>query len=777
MPSPQVRSPGRRRSQARAALVAALAVFLAAHLPFLVTAPTDYDEANFVLGVRDFDVAAHQPHPPGYPVFIGLGKLARPVSALLGAAPLDRGGPAAVESRALAFWAALLGALGLAPLFIVFRNLEDREDVALAATVVTATAPLYWFTAARPLSDVPGLAAVLLVDALLLSAWRRQHAAARATGPMPPDTGPNRLMLAAAFTAGLTAGIRAQTLWLVAPLFLFVIASWRGAAVRVVLRSAGVWAIGVALWLIPLVVASGGLGAYLDALRWQAIDDFAGVQMLVAALSAERWSDALENTFVRAWATRDFARAALGLAAVGTVVLAFRGRRALGLLAVMFLPYAAFHLLFQETATTRYALPLVPAIAYLAMRALHAMAWRAFPIAAALVVAALLVLTLPSFVRYLRTPAPVFAAIQDVARRLETPEYARAVVASHHACARALQVSGLQAAAILPAPLRAEWLQLVDYWGRGGDRPVLFLRDPRRGTLDLIDPLSRTTVERFRWRFSRRRFLGGIRPDLVDLVAIASPPGWFCAEGWHLTPEALGVSAERGRRDATAFVRRRADAAMLVVGGTYADHGKEARGVEATVSLDGRPLARWMLTANRPDFFERLDLAPGALEGAGAFATLSVRWGVPGAPGAPAGVLLTRFDLQSASQPFLVPGPGWHEREYNSALDRDWRWTSDRAAIFVHAAGQDRTLRVAGESPLKYFGAAPAVSVRAGETILARFQPATDFAEDVPMPAATLDRAGGLVLLEVDRTFVPAEAGTSPDRRRLGLRIFELALR
>ena len=30
----------------------------------------DLDSINFALGLRDFDVAKHQPHPPGYPLFI-----------------------------------------------------------------------------------------------------------------------------------------------------------------------------------------------------------------------------------------------------------------------------------------------------------------------------------------------------------------------------------------------------------------------------------------------------------------------------------------------------------------------------------------------------------------------------------------------------------------------------------------------------------------------------------------------------------------------------------
>ena len=54
---------------------AALAVlFLAAHLSLLPPTLEDIDSVNFALGVRDFDVARHQPHPPGYPVFIALGQ-------------------------------------------------------------------------------------------------------------------------------------------------------------------------------------------------------------------------------------------------------------------------------------------------------------------------------------------------------------------------------------------------------------------------------------------------------------------------------------------------------------------------------------------------------------------------------------------------------------------------------------------------------------------------------------------------------------------------------
>src|SRR3989442_7691145 len=56
-------------------VASALAVlFLAFHLPFLPASLDDLDSINFPLGLRHFDVARHQPHPPGYPLYIALDK-------------------------------------------------------------------------------------------------------------------------------------------------------------------------------------------------------------------------------------------------------------------------------------------------------------------------------------------------------------------------------------------------------------------------------------------------------------------------------------------------------------------------------------------------------------------------------------------------------------------------------------------------------------------------------------------------------------------------------
>src|SRR5438045_5457098 len=37
----------------------------------------DWDEALFCLGMRDYNVVQHHPHPPGYPLFIAAGRFVK----------------------------------------------------------------------------------------------------------------------------------------------------------------------------------------------------------------------------------------------------------------------------------------------------------------------------------------------------------------------------------------------------------------------------------------------------------------------------------------------------------------------------------------------------------------------------------------------------------------------------------------------------------------------------------------------------------------------------
>src|SRR3954470_3687123 len=209
----------KRRARAFQAGAAVLAlVFLMLHLPYFPKSLEDLDSINFALGVRHFDVAQHQPHPPGYPLYVALAKAVH-LLMTSGAHALDVLG---VVGGGLAAFALLV-------LYAELDRDRPRASMTWLAVIVTLLGPLFWLTAERPLSDVVGLTAALAVQAALLAARTPRSIAVTAA--------------AAAFAAG----IRSQIVWLTLPLLLYRV--WQ---IRGVMRSRHYGA-------VALAFAAGGL--------------------------------------------------------------------------------------------------------------------------------------------------------------------------------------------------------------------------------------------------------------------------------------------------------------------------------------------------------------------------------------------------------------------------------------------------------------------------------------------------------------------------------------
>jgi hypothetical protein len=735
-------------------------IFLAAHLAFLPPTLEDLDSMNFALGVRDFDLSKHQPHAPGYPVFIALGKLSHAVWPS--------------EAGSLSWWSAFFGALSVFPLLVLYRSFEaldrpvddaDRDRRAALATLVAVTSPLFWFTSLRPLSDVTGLAFALTSQACLAWAFVRRR---RQPNPDPATIAESgRMIVAGAFMAGLAVGVRTQMVWLTVPLLAFVLVdrAGRGAA-GAILGSAMTFSIGVLIWAVPLLIAAGGIGRYREAFSELAVDQLTGLDTLLNNPTPRRMAFGLMTSLVGPWAIAPLGWVVVAVAFAGLLYLMWRAPRSAVLVMVTFGPYAAFHLVIQEMIS-RYALPIVPAVAYLAVRGFSALGTTAATIGSAALVVVSLALTLPSARAYSANPSPAYAAVAELQRILSSQP---AVVGAHQRFARVLETRDFGQTRILRAPVMSESRELAAYWLGGGTTPVWYLADPARGDLDLIDPLSTRTHAHYNWAFPRDLFISGVRPDAVNLVRFDSPPEWFAETGWHLTPETLNISEREGRSEGIAHLRRRNEAMLLVIGAESPEPagGKPAR---VTVSLDDRGVGEWEVPAGGR-FFQRVLLEPGMRRGDGAFARLLASY--KNAEGKPAPVRLTQLMIAPPQATFFVTHAGWNEREYNDQLQRHWRWMTGRGEIFVNSAGRDVTLSLAGESPLRYFDAAPHVTVRAGGQVLATEQPSSDFEFRVKVPAPALAASDGMITIETDRTFVPHERSGSPDRRTLGLRIFEL---
>jgi hypothetical protein len=454
-------------------------------------------------------------------------------------------------------------------------------------------------------------------------------------------------------------------------------------------------------------------------------------------------------------------------------------------------PYAVFHLLFHETVTVRYALPLVPVIAYLAVVAIDAVAGRvearsstlaaaAFaPVVTGALVVASLATAMPALRAFGAEPSPVFHAFSEITARVGAA--GQAVLVTHWESKRPAEWLGpALPARLLPVRPKHEWLAAVQYLKEGGSSPLLFLARPGRTDLAVIDP-ARRSVTPYRWTFDTRAYAGGARPNGVDLHEINSP-GWFLETGWSLTPEIAGVTKADGEgphiRPSLGYLARRPGETLLMIGGVLGDGTVPAPNdpsVHLRVTIDDRPVLEWDQTARW--FLRMVTLPAGALSGDKGFARLAVQTSTAGPASAEASarqavpVKLEQFDLQSPDALVWGFDDGWMEMEYDPAKEQTWRWSGRTSAFKIHNAGRDVTIRLVGDSPLKYFDQPPNVKITAGDRTLLEFSPDREFVQEITVPADVLAASNGRVVLETDRTFPPPG-----DPRQLGLKLFEISV-
>ena len=431
-------------------------------------------------------------------------------------------------------------------------------------------------------------------------------------------------------------------MWFTAPLLVLVLFDRVGRGVAGALIGGSVMFVAGGLaWGIPLLIASGGLNAYLAALGTQAGEDFAAGEMLYLNPNPRAAAFALLRTFVHPWDSTALATAVLVLAAAGLVQLLWRDRRSLAAVIALAGPYLVFHLAVPGHVVH----PLRAAagagggvsrrqrrLAGLgaggaggggarsrspASRSPVRCSWR----------------TARSRVR----PSAPCAPCRP--KRESSPPGA---LAMHQTFVRPLEAEDVGISPQLPSPPRLEWLELVKYWKSGKTEPIWFLADPMRSDLALIDPASRQDCRRV--PVAARRAAGVWRHAAVGGALVSNAGARMVREeGWSLTPETSGMAGLMGRgphlAPITAMVRRRAGRRPRADRRPQSRRTRTIRRRISRMSIDGVLFQEWDAS---PGFFLKMfDIPAGRLSGSGTWATVSVQSTPSAIPTA-----IEQFDLQ-----------------------------------------------------------------------------------------------------------------------------------
>lgn len=336
----------------------------------------DWDEALFYGAIRDFDVTAHHPHPPGFPVYVGAAKLL-----------------ALVLPEFRAYQALnVISSMALFPIvFLLAREMRFPKSAAYFGALLFAFLPNVWFYGGTALSDITGTALVLLAAMLLLRG--------RTDG---------RAYVLGAVVLGLAAGVRSQALLIgCAPALIGTWHQWKVSRRRVFAAIACGAAV-IAISYASAAFSSSSVDGYFST--WRDLKTY--IRSVDSFMAPGRPS--LVELFP-AYFMRPMRGGRMGvifsiLAGVALLLGLVRRDRAVITAAATFLPFAIFTwLMLDFHSISRYSVAFLPLHALLAAHLPHLVPRLRH---SRYVVLATAILVLPLVVKFWRWTMPALNTVR-----------------------------------------------------------------------------------------------------------------------------------------------------------------------------------------------------------------------------------------------------------------------------------------------------------------------------------------------------------------------------
>ncbi len=376
----------------RQRLVLGIVALVCAGTRFLAMARSlwDWDEALFCLGMRSYDVTSHHPHPPGFPVYIALGRIVRVVIHN--------------DFRALQAVNLAAGMLVFPAIFFLARELRLPFSTAVVAGALCAFFPNVWFFGGGAFSDIPSLVLVVFAVGFLFRGCRDAKA----------------YLIGAALLA-LAAGIRPQNFLIgLAP---GALATWyrARAAWRDVVFAALIGAVTVGVAFGGAMAATGGYKPYFDAAREHG-DYITRVDSFRSPARPPLWR-LFDRFFVKQYDSLALSFITSIFVAISIAGALASRDRAMAWLALTFGPFAILAwMMLDRYSINRFSIGYSPLFAILAADGIHRVSrkWpRAEPLVGLALTASFFVWTLPALATVRDNVAPSVLAVEAVRQHLD----------------------------------------------------------------------------------------------------------------------------------------------------------------------------------------------------------------------------------------------------------------------------------------------------------------------------------------------------------------------
>jgi hypothetical protein len=191
------------------------------------------DSVHFALALEKYDITVHQPHPPGYFLYVMLGRL-------LNLFIMD-------ANTVFVSISVIFSGLAVVAIYHLGKEIYDRK-VGLIAAAIAMTSPNLWFHGEVALSYI---VEAFFSTVIAFFCWQILK-------------GKRKYIWLSVIALGIAGGIRQNTIIFLLPLWLFSI---KGLPLRKIITSFIVLGLVCLLWILPMVYMTGGWNAYHEAFK------------------------------------------------------------------------------------------------------------------------------------------------------------------------------------------------------------------------------------------------------------------------------------------------------------------------------------------------------------------------------------------------------------------------------------------------------------------------------------------------------------------------------